>query len=251
MIVIPFKRVIILGDSPLVEEYASLCHSKGFEVAVKLNAEFGHVKLAKGFKKIAKPTRSADIALELTNLSLATKKANLLALDATLPQGIPVISSSVAVTALEQTSWISHPERLVGIGALPSLISNSLIELAPSFVTSPEALKRAKEFIVAMGKTPAVVKDSIGLVLPRILCTLANEACFALGEGVASVNDIDTAMKLGTNYPWGPIKWAEKIGFRHVRAVMESLHAHFGEDRYRLSPVLRNAAIQNRIAGIS
>jgi 3-hydroxybutyryl-CoA dehydrogenase len=84
-----------------------------------------------------------------------------------------------------------------------------------------------------------VVPDGPGLVFPRILCMIINEAAFALMEGVASAEDIDTAMKLGTNYPLGPLEWADRIGLDQVLGVLEGLQAEYGEDRYRPAPLLR------------
>jgi len=245
------KRVTILGESPLVEEYASLCHNKGFDVSVRLNREYAQVKLPKGFKKISKVTRSVDVALELTNISHENKKANVIELDKSLSPKTLIISSSVTVSAAEQSTWISHPERLVGVGALPSLLSSLLIELAPSFATQSPFLVSAGNFARELGKDVAIVRDSVGLVLPRILCMLTNEACFALTENVAGGQDIDMAMKLGTNYPKGPIEWGEKIGIRQIRAVLQALFRHFGEDRYRVAPLLDMAAIRNSLASMS
>ena len=76
------------------------------------------------------------------------------------------------------------------------------------------------------------------MVMPRILCMIVNEASFALGERIARRTDIDTAMKLGTNYPLGPLEWGTKIGLDNVRAVLEGLHRDFAEERYRTAPVL-------------
>ena len=81
-----------------------------------------------------------------------------------------------------------------------------------------------------------------GLVLGRILAQLVNEAHFALGEGVASAEDIDTAMRLGFNWPRGPIEWAEEIGQSEIVALLDALHAELGEERYRVAPALRRAA---------
>jgi 3-hydroxybutyryl-CoA dehydrogenase len=80
------------------------------------------------------------------------------------------------------------------------------------------------------------------MVMPRILCMLINEAYFAMMEGVADDAAIDTAMKLGTNYPRGPVEWARKIGLVHVVAVLHALQGYFGEDRYRCAPLLTREA---------
>ena len=80
------------------------------------------------------------------------------------------------------------------------------------------------------------------MVMPRILCSLVNEAFFAVMEGVASANDVDTAMKLGTNYPHGPVEWGNTIGLRNVVAILDALAADTGENRYRVAPLLRQMA---------
>ena len=81
------------------------------------------------------------------------------------------------------------------------------------------------------------------MVLPRIVCMIANEAAFALMENIASPKDIDIAMKLGTNYPHGPIEWANRIGIHQVVHTLDALYRDLHEDRYRVSPLLRQLAI--------
>ncbi len=238
-------RVCILGESPLVEEFASLCLNKGMEVNLRLNpvsAKDGHVKLPRGARKITRPPKTVTLALELTNLDRETKRKNLIELDAVLPPRTPILSSSVTMTASEQSEGLHHPERLIGIGALPSLLEGGLIEFAFMPINDEAVLKSAEQFARDLGKESARVQDSVGLVLPRILCMLVNEAYFALTENVAVSDEIDTAMKLGTNYPFGPVEWAERIGVRQVYAVMTALHRTLGEDRYRTAPLLQRAA---------
>ncbi len=238
-------RVCILGESPLVEEYASLCLNKGFDVSVRFNAadlKGGPVKVPRGAHKVARPPKTVNLALELTNTSDELKRRNLIELDSILPPRTPIISSSVTMTVSEQAALLRHPQRLVGIGAIPSLLEGGLIEFAFSSLTDEATLKGAGQFAKDLGKESAQVQDSIGLVLPRILCMLVNEAYFALTENVALPDDIDTAMKLGTNYPFGPVEWAERIGVRHVYAVVTALQRTLGEDRYRAAPMLQKAA---------
>ncbi len=238
-------RVCILGESPLVEEYASLCLNKGLDVTLRFNAEAAknaHIKVPRGARKVARPPKNVNLAIELTNISLEAKHRNLADLDAVLMPRTPIISSSVTAAVSEQAALLHHPERLVGIGALPSLLEGGLIEFAISPITGEAAVKAADQFAKELGKEYAHVHDSVGLVLPRILCMLVNEAYFALTENVALPDDIDTAMKLGTNYPFGPVEWAERIGLRHVLAAMLALHRTLGEDRYRPAPMLQQAA---------
>ena len=83
--------------------------------------------------------------------------------------------------------------------------------------------------------------DAPGLVLGRILCQIVNEAHFAVQEGVGTAEDVDTAMRLGFNWPRGPFEWAEAIGPVRVVACLDALRAELGEERYRVSPALRLA----------
>ena len=237
-------HIFMIGESPLVREYSALCLNRKQAVTARLNRG-EPAQLPKGVKRAAAPAKSVTVALELTNIAIDVKRKNLILLDRSLGSGIPIISSSLTVTVAEQSSWIEHPGRLVGIGALPSLLDGSLIEFAPSEATTDASITRAKDFAATLGKEAAVVQDSIGLVMPRILCTLANEAYFAMTEDVAAGDDIDTAMKLGTNYPAGPVERAGKIGLRSVCAVLRALHDHFGEERYRIAPSLHRAAFRN------
>jgi 3-hydroxybutyryl-CoA dehydrogenase len=94
--------------------------------------------------------------------------------------------------------------------------------------------EKVDAFTEAAGVQVAVGRD----VVTRILAMIINEAAFALGEGVASAADIDTAMKLGTNYPHGPLEWADRIGLQLVVDVLRSLQASLGEERYRPAPLL-------------
>jgi 3-hydroxybutyryl-CoA dehydrogenase len=238
-------RICILGESPLVEEYASLCLNKGLDVSLRLNAgdaKESHVKIPHGARKVSRPPKNVNLALELTNTNAEAKRRNLVELGAALAPRTTIISSSVVVTVADQSALLRHPQRLVGIGALPSLLEGNLMEFASTPVTDESALKAADQFARDLGKESARVQDSVGLVLPRILCMLVNEAYFALTENVALPDDIDTAMKLGTNYPFGPVEWAARIGTRQVLAVVAALHHTLGEDRYRPAPMLQRTA---------
>lgn len=237
-------RVLVVGESPLVQEYAALCLTRQYAVHARMNKGSDETRLPKGTKRITKPTKTASIAFELTNTSGDQKRRNIVELDRLLSPKSVIVSSSITVTVAEQASWVSRPERFVGIGAFPTLLDRELVELAASPATGDAALTAARDFLRSLGKETALVKDSVGMVLPRILCMLVNEACFAMMEGVATGKDIDTAMALGTNYPTGPVEWGKRIGFAQVQALLDALHQSFGEDRYRTAPLLRQMAFR-------
>jgi 3-hydroxybutyryl-CoA dehydrogenase len=141
---------------------------------------------------------------------------------------------------------------VAGFATFYPLKDRKLIELAIGMRSAEGAGQKAEEFFKALGKETVRVKDTAGLTFPRILSLIVNEAARALEEGVASAEEIDVAMRLGVNYPKGPLKWADQIGLDEVLAVLEGLHKETGEDRYRPAPLLRKlvtAGFVGEIAG--
>jgi 3-hydroxybutyryl-CoA dehydrogenase len=122
-----------------------------------------------------------------------------------------------------------------------------VVELAVGPRTSDEALAAAGAHFAALGKhVECVTGDAPGLVLGRVICQLVNEAHFAVGDGVASAADVDTAVRLGLNHPRGPFEWCEAIGARRVVTILDALRIELGEERYRVAPLLRQAAGDGR-----
>jgi 3-hydroxybutyryl-CoA dehydrogenase len=128
----------------------------------------------------------------------------------------------------------------IGFFALPPL--GRLVELTRGTAASDEAAATAERFFTTLGLHTEWVGDAPGLVLGRIVCQLVNEACFSLGEGVGSAEDIDAGMTLGLNHPRGPIEWGNAIGPAAVLAVLDGLRSEYREERYRPAPVLTRCA---------
>jgi 3-hydroxybutyryl-CoA dehydrogenase len=232
------RLVYLTGETALIRELGEACISHGFRVAFRTNPGEDTIPSTARFRRIAAIPRGVSFAAELTNTNPALKRKNLQALDRKLPRTTILLTSSVTIPAGVQANWIRHRERLVGMSALPTLLSNQLVELAPGSLTARAAISKAGEFFAEIGKEIAVVQDRAGMVMPRILCMLVNEAAFALMEEIASPADIDLAMKLGTSYPRGPIEWAGKIGIGQVVSVLRALRDELGEERYRTAPLL-------------
>jgi 3-hydroxybutyryl-CoA dehydrogenase len=237
------RTVYLAGEPALVREFGDVCAASGFSV-VCAPGSGGGSPLPRGFRVSARVPRSAAAAAELTNVDLARKRKNLAALDARLPSSLPLLTSAVTVTAGEQAAWVRRPSRLVGFGAFPTLLGGPLVEVTAPPGTDRGHIDLAGRFFGEIGKEVSVVQDRVGLVMPRILCMLINEACFALTEGVASPGDIDTAMKLGTNHPRGPVEWANLIGIGQVAALLDALRGATGEERYRLAPLLKQMSLE-------
>lgn len=236
------RSVYLAGEPEIVREFGEVCAASGFAVICAPGPR-GSSSLPAGFRKTSAVPGSILLAAELTNTDRDRKRKNLTTLDASLPARIPLLTSAVTVTAGEQASWIQRPSRLVGFGAFPTLLGGPLVEVTVPLRTGQFSLDLAREFFARIGKEVSVVQDRVGLVMPRILCMLINEACFALTENIASPGDIDTAMKLGTNYPRGPVEWANLIGIGQVVSVLEALRNGTGEERYRLAPLLHQMSV--------
>ena len=127
----------------------------------------------------------------------------------------------------------------VGFHLLGPLEQARLVELTAGELTPESARERAERFFRALGLHVEWVGDAPGLVLGRVVCQLVNEAAFALQRGVGSAEDIDTAVRLGWNFPRGPLEWGDAIGLDQVLAVLDALREELGEERYRAAPLLR------------
>jgi 3-hydroxybutyryl-CoA dehydrogenase len=160
-----------------------------------------------------------------------------------LPASALLLVDASTATTTERAAGMPDPERVVGYGGLFSMIDRLLVEIAPGLRTERNAWEQACAFFHSLGRDTEVVHDGPGLVAPRTIACLVNEAAYALMESIASAADIDTAMKLGVNYPLGPLEWADQLGPARVLAVLEHLHAHTGDDRYRPCPLLRKVAL--------
>ena len=114
-----------------------------------------------------------------------------------------------------------------------------LIEIIRGIATSQETFDAVKELSIAIGKEPVEVSEAPGFVVNRILIPMINEASFILQEGIASAEDIDTAMKLGANHPMGPLALGDLIGLDVCLAIMDVLYTETGDSKYRASSILR------------
>ncbi|MFQ5539519.1 MAG: 3-hydroxyacyl-CoA dehydrogenase family protein, partial [Candidatus Binatia bacterium] len=139
----------------------------------------------------------------------------------------------------------------VGFATFYPLKDKKVIELARGLATQDSAINKAEELFRTMGLETVQVKDAPGLVFPRILSLIINEAARSLDEGVARAEEIDVAMKLGVNYPLGPLRWGDQIGLDEVLAVLEGLQRETGDPRYRPSPLLRKMVLSDRLGEIS
>ncbi|KZE44625.1 3-hydroxybutyryl-CoA dehydrogenase [Brevibacillus parabrevis] len=227
------KAVVLTGTSPLFAELHQLFAEKGYQVLSLAQAATNPLAVA--------------LAVEVSNLDLEQKAEEIRQLDSLLAPDVPILTTSLAITATEVASWTKHPERVCGFGTLVPLVERELIELAPALQTEAKTLQAAEAFFQSLGKETEAVNDEVGLVFPRILSLIINEAAFTLMEKAATARDIDIAMKKGTNYPYGPLEWADRIGLDEIYAISRGLQRDLAEERYRTAPLLRKLVLAGRV----
>lgn len=146
-------------------------------------------------------------------------------------------TSSISITKLAAET--GRPDRVIGMHFFNPVPVMRLVEIVRGLETSDETFSTVYGLAERLDKAPVEVTDYPGFVSNRVLMLMINEAVFCLMEGVASVEDIDTVMKLGMNHPMGPLTLADFIGLDVCLSIMEVLHEGLGDDKYRPCPLLR------------
>ena len=150
-----------------------------------------------------------------------------------------VLVNSVKSTLrkLAETSGLPLPGALFGFNGLPGFLRYPSLEVS-MLPTSNRA--RLQDVCNTLGCDFVAVEDRVGLVSPRVVCMIINEAYYTVEDETASRGDIDLAMKLGTNYPQGPFEWCRQIGVRHVCELLDALFRETNDDRYKICSLLRD-----------
>ena len=158
-----------------------------------------------------------------------------------LPAETPVFFDTSSSSSQSFSYLFPKAKTVFGFCGLPTLLNRPLLEVSLYHEADREKLA---ETCAALGTDYRIVADRVGLVTPRVICQIINEACFTVQEGTATMQDVDLGMKLGTNYPRGPFAWANAIGVERVYAVLEALWHDTHDERYKVCPLLKRQALR-------
>ncbi|HEX8435283.1 3-hydroxybutyryl-CoA dehydrogenase [Archangium sp.] len=260
------EHIVVVGAGQMGSGIAQVALQAGLRVTLvdvsKEGLAKGAERIKGGLKKLVEKGKLDAARLEAANTNLATstsatevkdvdfaieavteneelKRRIFVELDSVVKPGgiLATNTSSIPITRIAAAT--KRPENVIGMHFMNPVPLMQLVELIRGAATSDATYQATRSLAEKMGKTTVVSKDFPGFIVNRILIPMLNEACFALMEGLGTAEDIDTAMKLGTNQPMGPLQLADFIGLDTVLYIAEVLHKGLGDDKYRPSPLLR------------
>lgn len=232
---------VVLCD--VTQEYADKGKAriaKGLEKLVtrekisRAEADAALAGIATGLKEA---TSDCDLIVEAAVEQIELKKALFHELERICKKEAIFASNTSSLSLTEMSAGMDRP--IIGLHFFNPVASMKLVEVVSGLNTPPELVQRAKEIAISIGKTPVECRDDAGFIVNRILIPMINEAIGIRAEGVAAVEDIDTAMKLGANHPMGPLALGDLVGLDVCLAIMEVLCEQTGDPKYRPHPLLR------------
>ena len=180
-----------------------------------------------------------DFVIEAVIENEDAKIALLQKLDKVCPPETIFASNTSSISITRMGARTTRADRVIGMHFMNPVPAMKLVEIIRGLATSDETFQRPATLAEQLGKSTMTAQDFPGFIVNRVLLPMINEAIYTLYEGVGGVTDIDTAMKLGTNQPMGPLELADLIGLDTCLAIMEVMHRVLGDDKYRPCPLLK------------
>jgi 3-hydroxybutyryl-CoA dehydrogenase len=183
--------------------------------------------------------KDCDLVIEAISEDMNIKKETFKKLDELCKENTILATNTSSLSITEIASTTNRPDKVIGMHFFNPVPVMKLVEVIKGIATSEATKDTIIELSKGLGKTPVEVEEAPGFVVNRILIPMINEAVGILGDGVATAEDIDEAMKLGANHPMGPLALADLIGLDVCLAIMDVLYTEFGDSKYRAHPLLR------------
>jgi 3-hydroxybutyryl-CoA dehydrogenase len=181
--------------------------------------------------------RRCDFIIEAATEQVLLKKEIFQTLDRVTRQDVILASNTSSISITRIASFTNRPERVVGMHFFNPAPVMKLLELIRGMGTSEETFQTTRELSRKFGKTPIEAKDLPGFISSRLIFNYMNEGIYALYEGLGTIEDIDSIMKMGANHPMGPLELADLVGLDTILSVMQVLQEAFG-DKYHPCPLL-------------
>ena len=260
------EKIFVLGAGTMGSGIVQAFAQKGYEVIVRdIKDELvqsGIVRINNGLSKLVSKGKmteetkedilsrisgttdmnlaaDCDLVVEAAIENMKIKKEIFAELDKICKPETILASNTSSLSITEVASATNRPEKVIGMHFFNPAPVMKLVEIIRGMATSQETFDAVKELSLAIGKEPVEVAEAPGFVVNRILIPMINEASFILQEGIASVEDIDTAMKFGANHPMGPLALGDLVGLDVCLAIMDVLYNETGDTKYRASSTLR------------
>ena len=184
------------------------------------------------------PMAEADFIIEAATEKAEVKQAIFERAGEVLGEDAIMASNTSSIPITRMANWTPDPERFIGLHFFNPVPVMGLIEVIPGLATSEETIARTRVLAERLQKHVVEVQDEPGFVVNRILIPMLNEAVFVLGQGTASIEDIDQGCKIGLNHPMGPLQLADFVGLDTVLDIVRVLQETTGDDKYRPAPLL-------------
>ncbi len=261
------KRVAVIGAGQMGTGIAQVCAQRGYEVSLcdaennaaqsartqiervlarlvsKGKLEEGEALRASARLEsvpIERGAAHAQLVIEAITENLDAKLQLFERLDKLAQPNTLLCSNTSSISITRLAAATGRPGMVAGVHFMNPVPVMKLVEVIKGLSTSSRTMDVVTGFAKNLGKTVVTSKDRPGFIVNRVLIPMLNEACFALSEGVANIEDVDAAITMGLNHPMGPFRLADWIGLDTVLAIAEVLHRDLGEDKYRPNVLLRN-----------
>lgn len=260
------RKVAVLGCGLMGSGIAEVCAKAGYDTTVReVNDEFAQKGRAAIEKSLGRAVekgkleasardeilgritmttqladlKDCDLIIEAVTENLDTKNEMFRELDRVCPEHTIFASNTSSLTIAAMAAATNRPHRFVGLHFFNPVPVMKLVEVVRSIATDADAFRVAYDFASSLGKTPIEAKDTSGFVVNRLLVPYMLDAIRCLEQGLASMEDIDTAMTLGTGYPMGPFVLCDFVGIDTLYYISEIMFEEFREPRFAPPPLLR------------